>query len=214
MKSYLVGSAIFCGAITSALSAEVIVYTNLSLWSADVETAGSSVATEDFNSYNGYYNSLSGNAGGINWLATATGGLFVQSGNCNAYIPTNVISFNFDPGVMAVGYIAPYSGLVPRPPSLPPRPLLFDFSSISIIEIKVTLADGSSYVGYSSSAADFVGYISYGMPITSVQAIYVPAAVGDMPFCVDGLYFSVPVIPAPGAAALLGFAALVSRRRR
>ena len=199
MKLNLIASALMCGVVGSSASAAVIRYTNLSLWSDDVVTAGSSVATENFNSYNGYYaNPLTGNAGGISWSATANGGLFVQSGNFKAYNANTDVTFTFAPGVMAVGgnIFGTDSG----------------FNAINS-KIKVTLADGSSQVGSAGNAASFVGFISDGAAISSI-VVSATKTGADVWVTADNLYFGVTAVPAPGAAALLGLAALVSRRRR
>jgi hypothetical protein len=78
--------------------------------------------------------------------------------------------------------------------------------------IGVTLADGSAYVGYAATAADFVGFYSTGAAISSISV----SVAGNLPAgtnfaTVDNLYFAVP---APGAIALLGVAGLVSGARK
>ena len=199
MKLNLIASALMCGVVGSSASAAVIRYTNLSLWSDDVVTAGSSVATENFNSYNGYYaNPLTGNAGGISWSATAAGGLFVQSGNFKAFNANTAVTFTFAPGVMAVGgnIFGTDSGF-----------------NANNSKITVTLADGSSQVGSAGNAASFVGFISDGAAISSI-VVSATKTGSNVWVTADNLYFGVTAIPAPGAAALLGLAALVSRRRR
>jgi hypothetical protein len=76
----------------------------------------------------------------------------------------------------------------------------------------VQLADGSAYVGYAATAADFVGFYSTGAAISSISV----SVAGNLPAgtnfaTVDNLYFAVP---APGAIALLGVAGLVSGARK
>jgi hypothetical protein len=78
--------------------------------------------------------------------------------------------------------------------------------------IGVQLADGSSYIGYATTAADFVGFYSTGAAISSISV----SVAGNLPAgtnfaTVDNLYFAVP---APGAIALLGVAGLVSGARK
>ena len=76
MKSSILVSALFCGAITSSLSAAIVSYTDLGFWSEDVVASGASVATETFNTYQGFYaGSITGNTGGIAWTATSPGAL-------------------------------------------------------------------------------------------------------------------------------------------
>jgi hypothetical protein len=81
-------------------------------------------------------------------------------------------------------------------------------------KIKVTLADGSSYIALSTGPAAFVGFISDGAAISSLTMTASDTAPGDIYVTANNMYFGVTAIPAPGAAALLGLAALVSRRRR
>jgi len=201
MKSSICGVALFCGAISSSVSAAITTYSNLAYWGEDVIASGESVATETFNSYNGFYASpLTGSAGGINWSATATGGLYCQDG----YFSTNnpvAATFTFAPGVMSVG--ANIFGTD------------VSFQIVSA-KITVTLADGSSYIARTNGPEDFVGFISNGAAISSLTMNAVGPAGSIVPVYVtaNNMYFGVTAIPAPGAAALLGLAALVSRRRR
>ncbi len=203
MKSSIFGVALFCGAISSSVSAAITTYSNFIYWGEDVVAAGESVATETFNSYNGFYsNPLTGSVGGINWSATATGGLFCDSSQ--GFFSTNnpvAATFTFAPGVMSVG-----------------ANIFGTDSSFNIVQAKitVTLADGSSYVARSNGPADFVGFISSGAAIHSLtmNAIATGGSTSNVYVSADNMYFGVTAIPAPGAAALLGLAALVSRRRR
>jgi len=199
MKSSIFGAALLCGAISSSVSAAITTYSNFIFWGEDVIASGESVATETFNSYNGFYSSpLTGSAGGINWSATAPGGLYCQTG----YFSTNnavAATFTFAPGVMSVG--ANIFGTDNSFNTLPAK-------------IKVTLADGSSYIGSTTGPSDFVGFISNGAAISSLTMTASDTAPGDVYVTANNMYFGVTAIPAPGAAALLGLAALVSRRRR
>lgn len=203
MKSSIFGAALLCGAISSSVSAAITTYSNFIFWGEDVVAAGESVATENFNSYNGFYSSpLTGSVGGINWSATATGGLFCDG--LNGWFSTNnpvAATFTFAPGVMSVG-----------------ANIFGTDSSFNIVSAKitVTLADGSSYIARSNGPADFVGFISSGAAISSLtmNAVATAGSTGNVYVSADNMYFGVTAIPAPGAAALLGLAALVSRRRR
>ena len=201
MKSCIFGVALFCGAISSSVSASITTYSNFIYWEEDTVASGESVAIETFNSYNGFYaNPLTGSVGGINWSATATGGLFCDGSQ--GFLATNnpvAATFTFAPGVMSVG--ANIFGID---------------SSFNIVQAKitVTLADGSSYYARSNGPTDFVGFISDGAAISSLTMNAIATAGSTSPVYViaNNMYFG--VVPAPGAAALLGLAALVSRRRR
>ena len=203
MKSSIFGAAILCGAISPSVSAAITTYSNFIYWGEDVVAAGETVATETFNSYNGFYASpLTGSTGGINWSATATGGLYCDSSQ--GFFSTNnpvAATFTFAPGVMSVG-----------------ANIFGTDSSFNIVQAKitVTLADGSSYIARSNGPADFVGFISNGAAISSLtmNAVATAGSTSYVYVTADNMYFGVTAIPAPGAAALLGLAALVSRRRR
>jgi hypothetical protein len=183
--------------LASGASAAITTYSSFSFWQQDVVASGSTVATETFNAYNGYYASpLTGSTGGINWSAAATGGLFCQSG----YFSTNnpvAATFTFAPGVMSVG--ANIFGTDNSFNSLPAR-------------ITVTLADGSSYIASTSGPTDFVGFISNGAAISSLTMAASDTAPGDIYVTADNMYFG--VVPAPGSLALLASAGLSATRRR
>ncbi len=183
--------------LASGASAAIATYSNFSFWQQDVVAAGESVATETFNSYNGFKASgLTGSTGGITWTATATGGLFFQTGYFSTYNPV-AATFTFAPGVMSVG--ANIFGTNNTFNSLPAR-------------ITVTLADGSSYIASTTGPTDFVGFISNGAAISSLTMAASDTAPGDIYVTADNMYFG--VVPAPGSLALLASAGLSATRRR
>ena len=187
--------------MTQAASAAMISFSNKTLWSSFSASQGTTVVTETFNSYNGFYlNGLTGNAGGIQWTASAPGELYAGSGYMSTNSAEALLTFNLSPSVQGVAgnFFATDAS----------------FNIIPAI-IAVQLADGSAYVGYAATLADFVGFYSTGAAISSISM----SVAGNLPSgtnfsTVDNLYFAVGAVPAPGAAALLGLAALVSRRRR
>ena len=200
MKKYsltllTIGACSASAMLASSASAAIATYSNFSYWQQDVVAAGASVATETFNSYNGYYASpLTGSVGGINWSATATGGLFCQTG----YFSTNnpvAATFTFAPGVQSVG-----------------ANIFGTNSNFNIVaaRITVTLADGSSYIASATGPTDFVGFISNGVAISSLTMNAVGS--GNVYVTADNLYFG--VVPAPGSVALLACAGLSATRRR
>ena len=197
MKSSIFGAALLCGAISSSVSAAITTYSSFIFWGEDVIASGESVATETFNSYDGYYASpLTGSVGGINWSATATGGIFCKG--TYGYFSTNnpvAATFTFAPGVMAVG-----------------ANIFGTDSNFNIVaaRITVTLADGSSYIASTSGVTDFVGFISNGAAISSLTMNAVGS--GNVYVTADNMYFG--VVPAPGSVALLACAGLSATRRR
>ena len=186
--------------MTQAASAAMVTFTNATLWNGFTVAQGGSVATETFNSYNGFYlNGLTGNAGGIQWTASAPGELYAGSGFMSTNSPEALLTFNLSPSVQGVAgnFFATDA----------------NFNILPAI-IGVQLSDGSAYIGYAASAADFVGFYSTGAAISSISV----SVAGNLPAgtnfaTVDNLYFAVP---APGAVALIGVAGLIggSRKRR
>ena len=184
--------------MTQAASAAMVTFSNAALWNGFSVAQGASVATENFNSYNGFYlNGLTGNAGGIQWTASAPGNLYAGSGFMSTNSPEALLTFNLSPSVQGVAgnFFATDA----------------NFNILPAI-IGVQLSDGSAYIGYAASAADFVGFYSTGAAISSISV----SVAGNLPAgtnfaTVDNLYFAVP---APGAIALLGVAGLVSGARK
>jgi hypothetical protein len=186
--------------MTQAASAAMVTFTNGTLWSTFLAYQGETVATEDFNSYNGFYASgLSGNAGGIPWTASAPGDLYAGLGFMSTNNADALLTFTLSRGVQGVAgnFFATDAS----------------FNTLPAI-IGVQLVDGSAYVGYATSAADFVGFYSTGAAIASIS-VSVPGIfpAGNDYATVDNLYFAVP---APGAIALIGVAGLIggTRKRR
>lgn len=184
-------------ALSCSASASIFTFSQQNVWDAYMAYQALSVVTEDFNAIgDGLYSSgYTSSIGGITWTATATGGLRAQSGLFSTQDPTS-LSFSFAPGVQGVsGNFFGTDGSFNAVPSL----------------VQVTLADGTSSILFTSSATDFAGFYSTS---SAIAGITITAAGGGSVFpTVDNLFFAVPV-PAPGAAALIGLAAMVCRRRR
>ena len=186
--------------MTQAASAAMVSFTNGTLWSSFSVSQGKTLVTEDFNSYNGFYPSgLSGNAGGIPWTASAPGDLYAGSGYMSTNAADALLTFTFSPGMQGVAgnFFATDAS----------------FNTLPAI-IGVQLVDGSAYVGYATSAVDFVGFYSTGAAIASISVSVASIfPYGNQFATVDNLYFAVP---APGAIALIGVAGLIggTRKRR
>ena len=187
--------------MTQAASAAMVTFTNNTLWTNFAASQGNSaVATETFDSYNGFYlNGLTGNAGGIQWTASAPGELYAGSGFMSTNSAEALLTFTMSPSVQGVA-----------------GNFFSTDASFNIIPaiIGVQLADGSAYVGNATSLSDFVGFYSTGASISTISI----TVVGNLPAgtnfaTVNNLYFAVP---APGAVALIGLAGLIggSRKRR
>ncbi len=187
--------------MTQAASAAMVTFSNAALWNGFSAGQGASVVTENFSSYSGFYaNGLSGNAGGIQWTASAPGNLYADLGYMSTNTADALLTFTLSPSVQGVA-----------------GNFFATDASFNILPavIGVQLADGSAYVGYAATAADFVGFYSTGAAISSISV----SVAGNLPAgtnfaTVDNLYFA--VVPAPGAVALIGVAGLIggSRKRR
>jgi len=197
MSSRFVGSAVAVVVLCASAQASVIVSNSQALWNWRVTNGGQVVGTENFNGFaNGFYSApVSDTLGNVVWTASATGGLYVDNG----YFSTNnpvPLTFTFNPGVRAVaGNIFGTD---------------INFNVVTCV-VSVTLATGFTYEGISSSPTDFVGFYSTAADISSMTIVPSPLATGAVFATIDNLYLAVP---APGAAALIGLAGLVARRRR
>ena len=197
MSSRVIGSAVAMVALCASAQASVIVTNSQALWNWRVTNGGQVVGTENFNDLaNGFYSSpVSDTLGNVVWTASSTGDLFVQNG----YFSTNnpaPLTFTFNPGVRAVaGNIFGTD---------------INFNVVTCV-VSVTLANGFTYEGISSSASDFVGFYSTTADISTMTIVTSPLVTGNVYATIDNLYLAVP---APGAAALFGLAGCLVRRRR
>jgi hypothetical protein len=183
----------------SAASAGILTTSSQTTWNFLVGNAGLTVETETFSGIaNGFYTSpFSSSTPSVAWSALASGGIVVQDGLFSTFSP-EALTFNFSPGVRGVA--GNFFGTDN------------DFNNAAVL-YAVTLSDGSGYTGIATGPADFTGFWSTtAATISTIQVAVSNIAGGsDVYPTVDNLYFAVP---SPGAAALVGLAGLVSRRRR
>jgi hypothetical protein len=157
-------------------------YTSLSAFTTAAVTAGLTISsTETFNSYNGYYESPLGSnfgAGTPTWTASATGGLFCQSGLFSTNNPV-ALTFTFSPGV--TGFGANFFGTD---------------NAFNVIPgtITVTYLNGSTTSFSSTSANDFFGVTSNSSLITSVTIGVMDSTPGDIYTTVDNLVIATGTI--------------------
>lgn len=189
--------AVAAVSVASSTHAAVVSFTSQVIWNSYVTGAGASIATEDFNSFpDGFYSTAGGSVGGIVWTASAASGLVFQSGQISTNSP-ETLSFTFAPGVNGVSGNIYATDII--------------FNAVPSI-VQVTLTDGSSYIGYTDSAAAFVGFYSTGASISSMSVTATGMTSGNVVYpTVNNLYFA--SVPAPGALALVGLAGITSRRR-
>ena len=191
----------FAGGVSQSASAAIISFSNQALWTYYTQSNGVPTWTETFDSYNGYYaGSVTGVSGPVTWIASATQGLFVASGLFSTNNP-ETLSFTFSAGNQSIQGVG---GNIFATDTT--------FNTASAI-MQVTLADGTSHIGFSTSITDFVGFYSTGAAITGLTITATPLPNGSLVYpTVNNLSFA--TIPAPGAVALLGIVGLLSRRRR
>ncbi|MFN5497571.1 MAG: hypothetical protein ACK5C3_13470 [bacterium] len=184
---------------SQSASAAITIFTNKPLY--DAQTAALAGSLESFDSYSGSYTSpLVGVAGDVTWSATSASGFQINGGQMSTQMPGAMV-INFS-GVDVFGVYGNFFG-TDITGSLAPGLVL------------VTLADGTGSLLYVDNPNVFFGFYSDGPAITSIT-VSADALSGGAPVLrasVDNLGFSY-VIPAPGAAALLGVAGLVGLRRR
>ena len=186
--------------ITSMSSAAVIVFTNEFVWDTYTAASDLSLVDENFAAYDGFYpTGVSGTIDGVMWSANAAGGIFCQGGMLSTNSPAALVLDCAGSGVQGI------AGNVFGTD--------FDFNVVPSI-VTMSLADGTSYMGFIDSSSSFIGFYSTTSSITSLTIVAQPFAGSDSVYAtVDNLTFA--VVPAPSALALLGLAgAAMGRRRR
>ena len=181
----------------ASASVPAVFYTvNAPAWTAYATNAGAAISTENFSTVNsGFYGSgVAGSVSGISWFASANGGVTAAAGLVSATVGSATLNFAFAPGVN--GIAGNIYGTDSQWNAVPAT-------------ILVTLNDGTAYYGSSNGPADFIGFYSNGATISSLSIVVSGEGVNHA--SVDNLYFA--TVPAPGAAALIGLAGVVARRR-
>jgi hypothetical protein len=180
-------------------SAAVIAFTQKFVWEAFVTSQSNTIYLEDFNDIaDGFYASpFSSSVGPVNWNATASGGLYAQGGQLSTNF-AEPLTFSFGPNVKGIG--GSFYGTD------------ISFNIVPSI-VTISLADGTSYIGFADSSTTYTGFYSLGAAITSltISASSLGGSASVYPTA-DNMQFA--VIPAPGAIALLGLAGLAGLRRR
>ena len=165
-------------AMTPLVSAATVSFTNKALFNSFATSQGNTVNIETFEAFaDGVVKSATATTGTTTWHAIATLGplLFSHFGG-NQTIGTasagGTLNFNFTPAVKGFG--GHFFGLDSNDNVVP-------------ILVNFTLADGSSYLFYSNSPTDFVGFYSTGSSIASWEWSYPNP---DTRLVIDDLYFA------------------------
>jgi hypothetical protein len=200
--SFGIGAVIAAAAfVSTSTQAGVLSFTQKVVWEVYTNSQGAAFAGENFDGLaNGFQASpLSGTAGSVNWTASSSGGLFVDSGRLSTNTPAP-LSLTFGPDVRAIG--GNFFGTN------------FDFNVVTTV-ITVSLANGTSFSSTVSSSNSFVGFYSTDSIITSLTFSAAPASgSGDVYPTIDNVQFGVLAIPAPGALVALAAGSVLGLRRR
>ena len=201
-------------AIVASADAAIVAFTNYGEWagaSANAELAlfaspmTSVIHTEDFNGGpSASVPTLTGGSGWNAWSATAASGVQTGNGALMASAAGNPVVFSFpnaggDPGVLGVGG----------------NFRLYNSDGQKVDgRLWVRLANGSSIVRNFTANDNFVGFWSDDMaaPITGMRIQALGSSASSFVVGIDNLFIA--SVPAPGAVALLGAAALIGRNRR
>ena len=194
---YALCSLAAVAAVSTQASAAILVFTSEFLY--DANTTSYAAASESFDSYGGSYpTGLAGNAGPIGWNAASTGGVSVTGGRLSG-AGTSPLTISFGGGNNVYGVGGNFFGT--------------DAANAVVASlVLVTLNDGTSYLNLIDTATVFVGFVSTGASISSIQ-ITAQTVGGTSVFAnADNMKFA--YVTAPGALALLGLAGLAGSRRR
>ena len=168
MKSALLITVATCAFISSSASAAMATFQQYDAWAFSVThgillEAPLWITTETFNAYSGTYaNPLVGNAGPIEWSATAYSyvpnptNIVANSGWLSTYGADENLVFNFAPGVHAVG-----GNFFSRDAAFQVTPAL----------VGIFFEDGSSSIQFVSSVDGFSGFISSSLAISSLTCV-------------------------------------------
>ena len=183
--------------ICAQASASVTIFSESAVY--DAATAGMSRALESFASFtNGTYPSpLGGTTGPVSWTATATGGLFIDSGRMSTIGGQDLlISFGgvgIDTRGVSGNFFATEGG------------------TVTAAVVTVELNDGTAQMMAVSDPGAFMGFLAAGSSISSIR-ISITSATGSASPTVDNLDFA--YVPAPGSISLLAASLLLVPRRR
>ncbi len=199
MRTVPTCAAICTLSIAALASADVYVFDNSVTYAAFCNDVGVVRETQSLNSFAGSYASLSGGSGDFAWNLSAPSGIFVDA-NSTARTQQNTekLSLSFaSSNVFAVGGF------------------FFNVDDAGVTRtgvMRIKLSDGTSFIRTVSNDTTFSGFVSDGANITSVEVSHAGNLGSQYFVATSG--FSVGVVPAPGAMALVGLAGVMTRRRR
>jgi hypothetical protein len=185
----LVASASLAAGLQAA-DAGLVSTNSQTLWNNRVSNAGLVVQAQDFAGLDGSYARLAGVTGGVAWSTTA---VEVSAGVARS-ASSNSVTFTFAPGVKFVG--GNFFGVAA------------DFTVVPVV-FSVSLNGGGGYTGLAVGPSGFTGFSATGASTISSLTVTVNSASAYS--AIDSMYFGVP---APGAIALIGAAAMIATNAR
>lgn len=193
--------AAICSLSIAALSAaDVYVFDNVLTYSAFCNDVGVVRQNQDLSQIlPGSYATLTGGSGDFAWNLSAPSGVSLDNlGTARTQQNVEKLTLNFaSTNVFAVGGY------------------FFNVDSLGVSKpgtMRIKLSDGTSFIRTVSNSTTFSGFVSDGASITSVEVSHAGSFGAQYFVATSG--FSIGVVPAPGAAALVGLAGLLARRRR
>ena len=154
--------------------------------------------TQTFESYSGAAASFSGGSGNNAWTATSPNGVFGQTGVIRTLAASDTLSFNFaSNNVYSVGGLFHYVN---------------ETGGFQSGVMKIRLSNGDEFVRTVDAATTFTGFLSEDFSISSLQLSRLSTVTGSTFAAAETM--TIGYVPAPGAAALVALAGIVSSRRR
>ena len=196
LSSVLTVSASFVAA--SNASASVIFFDDAGAYTETVAAYNLSSYTQTFESYSGAAASFSGGNGNYAWTATSPNGVFGQSNIIRTLAASDTLTFNFaSNNVYSVGGLFHYVN---------------ETGGFQSGVMKVRLSNGDEFIRSVDASTTFTGFLSEEISIASVQLRSLSTVTGSTFAAAETM--TLGVVPAPGAAALIALAGIVSGRRR
>lgn len=193
--------AAICSLSIAALSAaDVFVFDNSLTYAAFCNDVGVIRQNQDLSQIApGSYAALTGGSGDFGWNLSAPSGILLDNlGTARTQQNVEKLTLNFaSTNVFAVGGF------------------FFNVDNLGASKpgtMRIKLSDGTSFIRSVSNSTTFSGFVSDGASITSVEVSHAGSFGAQYFVATSG--FSIGVVPAPGAAALVGLAGLLARRRR
>ena len=194
-----------CAAICSLsfaaiAAADVYVFDNSVTYAAFCNDSSIVRQTQDLSQLaSGSYAALTGGVGDFAWTLAAPSGVLLDA-NATARTQVNSEKLSLTFGSSNVYAIGGY---------------FFNVDSLGATKagvMRIRLSDGTSFIRTVSNNTTFSGFVSDGAAIASVEVSH--AGTFGAQYFVATSGFNIGIVPAPGAAALVGLAGLMARRRR